>query len=117
MVVVWITEVDGVRDLVILKLKCDSARGELLLRGHEIRAPGAKCEMQHPNLFSATRGRHRRVSSAEESKGGAALPDKNRHTVPHSFMARFEPKHFNIPAHRSVDVAYGQCNVVYPFQF
>src|SRR6476620_9199985 len=95
LVVVWIAEINRMRDLVILEFKFDSARFEFLLRSDKIFAVRAKRQMKHSNF--SMRGRFRLLVRGEQGDPGVSFADKSRHAIPHAIMNSLEPEDGDVP--------------------
>jgi len=95
LVVVWIAEINRMRDLVILEFKFDSARFEFLLRSDKIFAVRAKRQMKHSNF--AVPGRFRLFVRWEQGDPGISFADKSWHPIPHAIMKPLESENVDVP--------------------
>jgi len=95
LVVVWIAEINRVRDLVILEFEFDSTLFEFALRSEKIFPVRAKGEMKHSNF--AVRGRFRLMVGREQGEPGISFADKSWHSIPHGIMKPLESENVDVP--------------------
>jgi len=95
LVVVWIAEINRMRDLVILEFEFDSTLFEFALRSEKIFPVRAKGEMKHSNF--AVRGRFRFLTRWEQGDPSVSFADKSWHTIPQAIVKPLEPEDVDIP--------------------
>jgi hypothetical protein len=113
---VRITEINRMRNLVVLEFKFDATVLEVLLCAQKIFSACAKSEMQHLDLARTRRRLRITAPPRKQSDCGVSFADKNGNAVPHAFVKPLETENFDIPLGRPLDVANRECYVINSFE-
>jgi hypothetical protein len=114
LVAVGVSEINRVRDFMILEFEFDSALFQFLLRSEKIFPVRTKGEMKHSN-FSVCR-RFRFLVRGEQGDSGISFADKSWHPIPHAIVKSLEPENVDVPFGRAFNVAHAHGYVINTFE-